>query len=76
VADNEVQTSDIYPQPTIAEETTAIGDRTEPTVTGQEGLTTFLSYKEYDPGTKLHATDKPETENDPFILQNKVSDVF
>jgi hypothetical protein len=76
VADNEVQTSDIYPQPTIAGETTALGDGTEPTVTDQEGLTTLLSYKEYDAGTKLHATDKPESENDPFMFQNKVSDVF
>jgi hypothetical protein len=76
MADNELQTSDIDPQPTIDGETTATRDGTEPTVTDQDGLTTLLAYKEYDPGTKLYATDKPESENDTFMFQNKVSDIF
>jgi hypothetical protein len=45
-------------------------------VTDQEGLTTLLSHKEYDPGTKLQATDKPDSDNDSFVFQNKVSDIF
>jgi hypothetical protein len=43
-------------------------------VTNQDGPTTLLSYKEYDPGTKLHAPDKPESENDRFMFENKVSE--
>jgi hypothetical protein len=76
VDDNEFPTSDVDPQSTIDGETTATVDGTEPTVTDQDGHTIFLSYKEYDPGTKLHGTDKSESENDAFMFRNKVGDIF
>lgn len=74
MADNELQTAYSPAQSTVDGETTATGYGTEPTVTDQDGLTTLLSYKEYDPGTKLHAPDKPESENDRFMFQNTVSE--
>jgi hypothetical protein len=76
VANNELQTSDIDLQPTVDDETMATVYGTGSTVTDQDGLTTLLSYKEYDPGTKLNEPDKPESENDRFMFQNKVSDIF
>jgi hypothetical protein len=74
--ESQFQTSEIASQSTIDGETFVTEEKTESTATDQGGCTTPTFYEEYDPGTKLQTTDKPQSENYSDNSQNQVGETL